>query len=109
LNWRLSRRAARDVENILRYTGVKFGPRQARNYSDLIRDAAARVARDPFGLGTRSRDELRPGCRTFHVARVAGRSSAARHVVFYRLAVDEIVVLRVLHDSMNPRRYRFDD
>ena len=107
--WRLSRRASRDVDSVLRYTGRKFGPRQVGSYGDLIREAVARVARGPYGLGTRARDDLRPGCRSFHVARIAGRSRAARHIVFYRVAADEVIVLRVLHDAMNPRRYRFDD
>jgi toxin ParE1/3/4 len=109
LSWRLSRRAGRDVEAILRYTGRTFGPRQANNYGAMIHVAAARVAQAPYGLGTRARDDLRSGCRSFHVVRVAGRSRSARHLVFYRIAGDDVVILRVLHDAMNPRRYRFDD
>ena len=39
----------------------------------------------------------------------AGRAQAARHIIFDRVDDDEMVVLRVLHDAMNPRRYRFGD
>ena len=44
----------------------------------------------------RPRDELRPGVRSFRVRRF-------RHLLFYRLSGEDLVLLRILHGARNIR------
>jgi toxin ParE1/3/4 len=57
----------------------------------------------PDILGSKVRDEIEPGIRSLHVARL-GRKG--RHFVVFRLGGDRTIdVLRVLHDSMELPRH----
>jgi antitoxin ParD1/3/4 len=52
----------------------------------------------PEPPASRARDEIRPGIRTFHIAR---RGQPARHLFVYRVAPDgSIQIIRLLHDAM---------
>jgi toxin ParE1/3/4 len=89
-----------------------FGPLQRDRYADLVARAIDLVARDPQRVGSTSRDDLMPGPRSFPVSRAAPRQGAASHVLYYELGVmrdgsSGIVVLRVLHHHMDPRRHAF--
>ncbi len=51
-----------------------------------------KAVRDTPGIGTR-RDDIRTGLRA---------QSVQKHVIFYRKTKSEVVIVRVLHQSMNP-------
>ncbi len=51
-----------------------------------------KAVRDTPGIGTR-RDDIRTGLRA---------QSVQKHVIFYRETKSELVIVRVLHQSMNP-------
>ena len=105
--YRFTPLAVADIETILDDTLHLFGPLQEQRYYDLILVAAERVAADPHGLGTKARDDLSVGLRSFHIANAAGRKGAASHVLYFRPVTfsdgeNGILIARVLHDRMDP-------
>jgi toxin ParE1/3/4 len=111
LSYRLSDAADRDVDGILWETVRRFGPRQRRRYAALINAAMGLVAEAPERPGSRPRGELGSDVRSFHVERAGKRRGAAAHVLFYRIEQQhahgsaDILVLRVLHERMDPARH----
>lgn len=109
LDQRLTEAASADIADILRETTRRFGRLQRANYAHLIDRAIAVVAENPERPGSRPRDELGPGVRSFHVELVARRLGAAAHLLYYfRTLLEDgqegVLVLRVLHESMDPTR-----
>ncbi len=99
-----------DIEGILRYTAGRFGALQRRRYAELIDAAANLVGEQPERAGSRPRDELGQGVRSFPIELAAGRRGAAAHVLYYisgRLddGSDGVIILRVLYDRMDPARH----
>jgi toxin ParE1/3/4 len=96
---RLGAAAERDFVRILQWTQKTFGKRQAAAYRTTLLDALSALEDGPNIPGSRAREEILPGLRTFHVAR-AGRRG--RHFIMYRAGDDQVVeVLRILHDAMD--------
>jgi len=80
------------------YTAEFFGVLQADRYLDqLAAGLQSCTSRPSRG---RCRDDLRPGYRSVLLA---------RHVAFYTVHSDAIVVQRVLHGSMDPDQNLDDD
>jgi toxin ParE1/3/4 len=71
------------------YTLRTWGESQATRYLAKIEDCMERLAEKPM-LG-RACDEIVPGLR---------RMEEGRHVIFYRLKGDRVVISRILHQSM---------
>ncbi len=99
---RLGRQAEQDYIEILQWTTKTFGEGQASTYAETIARAIEALEDGPDVLGARARDDIQPGIRTLHVARL-GR--AGRHFVVFRVAGSNIDVLRMLHDSMDLPRH----
>jgi toxin ParE1/3/4 len=92
-----------DLANILRWTTENFGARQSRLYRDTIVQAIKELANGPDIAGSKAHNEIGPGVRTLHVARHGRRG---RHFLLYRIVSERIIeVGRILHDSMDLRRY----
>ena len=92
--YRLSRRAATDLEDIADYTVKQFGVEQARVYRDSLKSCFRRLANNSE-MGRRA-EQLAPGLRRFeHQA----------HIVFYTVDDGELYVVRVLHSRMDVRRH----
>lgn len=66
------------------------------------------IAENPGRSSARVRPEIAPDVRAFHLSLAAKRSGGASHLLYFRTQGDglsqEVVVLRVLHDRMEPRR-----
>ncbi|MEN7537603.1 type II toxin-antitoxin system RelE/ParE family toxin [Aurantiacibacter flavus] len=90
----LSRRADNDLLDIAHYTVVEFGPEQARKYRDQFRACFASLLDNPL-LG-RSAEDIAPGLR---------RIRQQAHVVFYVPSDAAILIVRVLHHSMDFERH----
>lgn len=99
---RLGRQAEQDYIEILQWTTKTFGEGQASTYAETIARAIEALEDGPDVLGARAREDIQPGIRTLHVARL-GR--AGRHFVVFRVAGSNIDVLRLLHDSMDLPRH----
>ena len=109
-----ARAADRDIKGILEYTQTRFGPRQRDGYAELIDRAASMIASDPARRGSRARDDLVPGLRSFAIELVARRRGAAAHVFYYTLGTlddgsEGVIILRVLHERMDPARHITDE
>lgn len=96
-----------DIADILAFTLREFGPRQFEAYWELIDRAGSLVGENPTRPGSKARNELGEGVRSYHVAAAAGRRGAGSHVLYYiagRLhdGTEGAVILRVLWDGMDP-------
>ncbi len=91
---RISGPAKTDLQRIGDYTRREWGAAQKRKYLGQIKDTFKAI-RDTPGLGT-PRDEIDKGLRTYPVR---------RHVIFYRETKNELLIVRVLHASMDPERH----
>jgi len=91
---RYSRRAEDDLLGIARYTRRMWGETQVEIYLGELEDCCVGLAANPL-LG-RPCAEVSPGLR---------RMERGQHVVFYRLRGKGIVVVRVLHRAVMPRRW----
>jgi toxin ParE1/3/4 len=91
---RYSRQAAEDLLGIAEYTLGRWGEAQAARYLSQLEKCCGGVAQSPL-IG-RPCTGIMPGLR---------RIEQGRHVVFF-LADDEgVLILRVLHQSMQPERW----
>ena len=106
MSFRLTEAADWDIERILQDTLELFGPNQFKVYSALMDQALTRVGADPAGLGTLQREDIGPGVRSLRLADVAKRRGAASHSLYFLPPGNDAgtvtVVLRVLHDRMEP-------
>lgn len=102
MSYRLTPLARRDLRSIFAYTADRFGDRQADAYRLLLAEALERISADPRGGGSKPRPELGDEVRSLLLGTLARRRHSARHVIFYRPADEVIVVLRVLHEAMDP-------
>ena len=80
------------------YTLKAWGEDQTIRYINGLETCCQQLADNPE-LGRRC-DHIRPGLR---------RMEHARHVVFYRIKADGILVSRILHQRMLPERQSIDE
>jgi toxin ParE1/3/4 len=111
--YRFAPQADLDLAGILRDSTRMFGPRQRDRYAELVERAVILAAQDPQRSGSTARDDLSIGLRSFPVSLAAARHGAAAHVLYYEIGVMHdgnpgIVVIRILHHHMDPRRHISD-
>ena len=108
MNYELTPSAIKDVRGILNDTMRMFGPTQFNVYTALIDLGMAAVAKNPTIYGSSDYSELRMGIGVLHLQVVARRKGAAAHFIYYRAGrlrdgSDGVVILRILHEHMNPK------
>ena len=91
-------RAEADLLAIADYTLHKWGEAQVARYLDSIETCCKMLAENP--TAGRSCEEIRPGLR---------RLEHGRHVIFYRLTAEGVLISRILHERMLPERHAIDD
>jgi toxin ParE1/3/4 len=89
--YRLTRQAAADLTDIYLYTFETFGEAQAERYVDDIYTCVSLIAENPRLGGNAS--FVRPGLLRF---------PHRNHSIFYKPETDGILIVRVLHDRMDP-------
>jgi toxin ParE1/3/4 len=109
VRFRLTVDADADIAQILGTTARMFGDGQVREYARIIALGIERIAENPQRAASVNAGWIREGARLYHLEHAAGRRRGAAHVLFYKLAKgaadeDEVVVLRVLHERMQPKR-----
>lgn len=92
--YRLSPAAQSDVADIWNYTAEKWGIDQAEAYVRRVKRAVQAIAAD-YQLG-RACEEIRSGYWKYLVG---------SHVLFYRIDLDGIDVVRILHSRMDFERH----
>ena len=90
--YRLSRIADEDLLSIFRYTLETWGEDQLWIYLGLLEAGRDFIAENPFGTGSKSREDLAAGCRIFRVG---------KHYLIYRVKDTHIEIARILHESMD--------
>ena len=102
MSYELTLAAERDIRDILAATLKMFGTHQLAAYAGLIERGLELIAEDPDRAGSLDRSAIVPGVRLFHLELAAGRRGAAAHC---KLSNGEagVIVLRVLHEGMEPR------
>lgn len=93
-NYTVSRRADNDIDDILEYGYRHFGLEQTINYKTELEQCLALLADNPK-LG-RQCDDIRAGYQ---------RHEHGRHIIFYRQRKADILIIRVIHDSMDVKRH----
>lgn len=94
----VSARAQADLRNIWLYSFKNWGEAQADRYLDEL-DAGLRGCAAEPERGRR-RDEVRTGYWSRLVR---------RHVAFYTVTADEVLIQRVLHGGMDPDLHMEDE
>lgn len=99
--------ALKDIEEIKSYTLETYGSRQTKAYDDLIKQALRDLQNDPYCLGSKAREELGRGTRSYHIrygrSRLDSPISKPRHLILYFEEKETTVVIsRILHESMEP-------
>ncbi|WP_323147908.1 type II toxin-antitoxin system RelE/ParE family toxin [Pseudomonas oryzihabitans] len=112
MKYRISAEARQDLADILVYSAQQFGLAARKRYQSLLVGSFNLIATDPYGPVSRARDELYEGLRSLHLAHAQRgipseqRVGQPRHVVFYRMAADDVIeIVRLLHDLMEPTEY----
>jgi toxin ParE1/3/4 len=90
----VSEEAAVDLDDILAYSVREWGAAQGVDYVRAINEAFGKLTAGTLS-GTRA-DDLAPGLR---------RLVAGSHVVWFRVADDQLLVIRVLHQSRDAGRW----
>ena len=108
MTYEIVKAAERDIKDIFRETLKTFGAHQLVAYEQIIIRGLEMICDDPYRPGSLDRSELAPGVRFFHLELAAGRRGGAAHGLYYstgRLSDGTVgtVVLRVLHERMEPR------
>ena len=88
--YRFSEAAARDIEKLLENSLLNFGVKQTELYYAALKDCLDLLSGNP-DMGGKS-DDVREGYRRF---------SHQSHVIFYRMEKQHVLIVRVLHKSMD--------
>jgi len=92
-SYRLTPRAETDLEEIWLYTAREWSPDQAESYTDEIIDVFEAIA-----------DGTKPGQPV--PVRVGYRKAlVGRHVIYFKRGDDTVVIVRILHQSMDLDRH----
>lgn len=86
--------ARADLASVRRYSMRTWGPDQTYKYMDALRDTMKGLVRGT--VITRLRDDLRAGILM---------ATSGRHSIFFEANESRILVVRVLHDSMDYVRH----
>lgn len=91
---RISAEADNDIDQIATYTTATWGWRQTEKYLAKLEDCFELLAGNP-SIG-RTCNSIRVGLRRFEIG---------SHVIFYYPQDNEILIVRVLHERMQPADY----
>lgn len=86
--------ARADLASIRRYSTRTWGRDQTGKYLEALRDTMKGIVRGT--VATRARNDLRPAIQM---------ATSGRHSIFFEADDSRILVVRVLHDSMDYRRH----
>jgi toxin ParE1/3/4 len=91
-------KSQRDLRDIWSFTRETWSREQANRYLAKLNGAIAELRKRP-ALG-RPSDDVSPGLL---------RRNAERHVIYFRILGDQLLVVRVLHDSMQASAHLAND
>lgn len=83
-----------DLKDIYQFGMRSWGEAQSSKYLDTLKAQLWTIAEQPE-MGV-ERKELLPNMRSFPIE---------NHVIFYRLEIEQIEIIRVLHGRQDPQRH----
>ncbi|MDH5736867.1 MAG: type II toxin-antitoxin system RelE/ParE family toxin [Gammaproteobacteria bacterium] len=86
--------AKADLKDIYQYGLRQWGQAQSNRYLDNIKEYLWTLTEQPL-IGT-ERPELLPDIRSLPIE---------SHTLFYRVAIDTVEIIRVLHGRQDPQRH----
>ncbi|MGM0423010.1 MAG: type II toxin-antitoxin system RelE/ParE family toxin [Pseudomonadota bacterium] len=92
--FQLSQKAVQDLYEIGQYTQEHWGKDQRIAYFDRMNRAFSRLAKTPER--GRSAQHIRAGYHCYPVE---------KHIIFYQIKDDTILIIRILHQSMDLPRH----
>ena len=92
--FRLSRRAQRDLDEIFDYTVARWNLSQALHYTDILEAACTTLAEAP-----------QKGQDCSHIRAGYRRLFVEQHTIYFRVTSYGIAVIRVLHQRMDAPRH----
>jgi len=95
--YKLSSLAAEDFATIYEYTLLNFGARQADAYTDDLEATLRLLSSSPL-----------MGHECAEIAEGVRRHDHQRHAIFYRWREQDIFVIRLLHQQMEPMKHFFE-
>ena len=103
--YRLTRAAQADIRNLLVWSERHFGLAARQRYQLLLSTALRDVASDPCRAGTDIRSwHLR--LSRHHIPSPTEAVHSPRHTLLYVSGTSPLVILRVVHDAMEPALIR---
>jgi len=110
--YKITPAVSEQIEEVLEQSEMLFGEAARIRYAVLIRTALADITVNPNRPGSRARPELGGGARSWHLrlsrerARTpTGIVNEPRHVIFYRVEADVVIIEHVLHEKQDARRH----
>lgn len=94
MSYKLSGAADHDIVDIYVYSAVHFGEAQAEAYDQSLHDCFEFLSLNPYA--GRVREEFSPTVRIHH---------HKSHLIIYLEQDDHILIVRVLHHSMDIKRH----
>ena len=92
MKYQLTEEAVRDVEEILVYSANSFGIAQTEHYFEALKECIELLANNP-NIGYSAEDILPEYLRFPYES----------HVIFYKRLTSSILVVRILHERMDPK------
>jgi len=93
-NCKFSKQADKDIENIHEYTYINFGQKQARKYSENLFNKIQSIVKNE--ISGRKVNYIKQGIR---------KQEVGSHIVLYKEHISSILIVRVLHKSMDTKRH----
>ncbi|MCT1685234.1 type II toxin-antitoxin system RelE/ParE family toxin [Corynebacterium appendicis] len=93
MTYRLKEQAVEDLRGIWSYSETQWGPAQAERYLRTLERQFAWIADHPTS------GKLVPGISGYR------QRAAGSHMIIYRLDGRGVIVVRVLHQKMDPSRH----
>lgn len=87
----LTPEAVKDLERIFEYTYMTWGELQANEYQDDLF----------YGMMT-ILENRKIGVEYRHSSGIYRKYKVMKHLVFYRSPEEDVIVVRILHERMNP-------
>jgi toxin ParE1/3/4 len=108
--------AEADLAAIFDHSTEAFGAQARARYERLAALALKQLRENPLRLGSLDRPELGLGIRTYHLRNSRGRGGPRaivvrrpRHLIAYVFDDQTVLVLRILHESMDLARHLLID
>lgn len=94
MSYQLTVEAARDIEGILDRSIKSFGSAQTEHYFEALKECIELLSDNP-NIGHSAEDILPDYLRFPHES----------HVIFYKILSSSILVVRILHERMDPKKH----